>query len=93
MPACVALIDHRCHVGVIRANAGLYIKLGQHISSLNHILPAPYTETLKVLQNQAPRTEWPMVQQTILEELGAPIDELFSSFDTTPLAAASIAQV
>ena len=34
-------------------NGGLYIKLGQGLVSMNHVLPKPYLNTLEVLQNRA----------------------------------------
>ena len=34
-------------------NGGLYIKLGQGLVSMNHILPKEYLSTLEVLQDQA----------------------------------------
>ena len=34
-------------------NGGLYIKLGQGLVSMNHILPKEYLETLVVLQDKA----------------------------------------
>lgn len=38
-------------------NGGLYIKLGQGLVSMNHLLPKEYLQTLEVLQDQAlPRT-------------------------------------
>ena len=33
-------------------NGGLYVKLGQGLACLNHILPREYTETLQVLQDK-----------------------------------------
>lgn len=36
------------------SNGGLYIKLGQGLSTLNHILPHQYTDTLKSLQDKVP---------------------------------------
>ena len=33
-------------------NGGLYIKLGQGLVTMNHILPKPYLETLVVLQDK-----------------------------------------
>lgn len=35
------------------ANGGLYVKLGQGLVSMNHILPREYLETLVVLQDRA----------------------------------------
>lgn len=32
------------------ANGGLYIKIGQGVSAINHILPQEYTNTLKRLE-------------------------------------------
>lgn len=32
------------------ANGGLYIKIGQGVSAINHILPPEYTNTLKQLE-------------------------------------------
>lgn len=32
------------------ANGGLYVKIGQGVSAINHILPREYTETLKKLE-------------------------------------------
>ena len=32
------------------ANGGLYIKAGQGVSAINHILPKEYTETLSKLE-------------------------------------------
>lgn len=37
---------------VCQRNAGIFTKAGQHIASLNHILPAQYTTTLSVLQDK-----------------------------------------
>ena len=35
-------------------NGGLYIKFGQGLVSMNHVLPKEYLDTLRVLQNQVP---------------------------------------
>lgn len=37
---------------VCKRNAGIFTKAGQHIASLNHILPPQYTRTLSVLQDK-----------------------------------------
>lgn len=39
------------------ANGGLYVKLGQGLSTMNQILPEEYYLTLRTLQNQALRSE------------------------------------
>jgi aarF domain-containing kinase len=76
-----------------RANAGVYIKAGQHLASMNHILPKEYTETLAVLQDQAPARPFSVIEQTFFEQLGAPLDHFFSFVEEKPIAAASLAQV
>lgn len=37
---------------VCKRNAGIFTKAGQHIASLNHILPPQYTKTLSILQDK-----------------------------------------
>ncbi|XP_055989698.1 aarF domain-containing protein kinase 1 [Sorex fumeus] len=75
------------------ANRGTFIKVGQHLGSLDYLLPEEYTSTLRVLHSQAPQSSLREVCQVIREELGKEIHDLFVSFDDTPLGAASLAQV
>lgn len=48
------------------ANGGLYIKIGQGVSAINHILPYEYTNTLKKLEvnfkRQKKRNEKQIIQ-------------------------------
>jgi aarF domain-containing kinase len=41
---------------LFQSNAGIYIKLGQHLSALEYILPPEFCAVMAVLQNQAPRS-------------------------------------
>ena len=57
------------------------------------LLPAAYTDELKLLHDELPPMGFDTVRATVEACEGAPLTELFSSFSETPLAAASIAQV
>ena len=74
-------------------NKGIYIKIGQHLGLLDYLLPPEYVSAMRSCFDCAPASPWSEVEQTLEEELGAPVDELFSSFDRVPLASASLAQV
>jgi predicted unusual protein kinase regulating ubiquinone biosynthesis (AarF/ABC1/UbiB family) len=48
---------------------------------------------LQKLQDHAPTVPFSTMQSVITEDLKMPFDQLFSSFEETPIAAASLAQV
>lgn len=52
-------------------NKGVYIKLGQHLSQLDHILPDEYTTTLRALLANNPISSWESVQRVIREDLNS----------------------
>lgn len=35
---------------VCQLHGGIYVKFGQYLASMNHVLPKEYTDTLRVLQ-------------------------------------------
>ncbi len=72
---------------------GLLIKVGQFAGTRSDIAPAPYVESLSRLQDMVPPRDLDEIQRTITTELGRGTGELFATFDETPLAAASLAQV
>ncbi|KAK8954633.1 hypothetical protein KSP39_PZI002500 [Platanthera zijinensis] len=72
---------------------GLWVKLGQYLSTRADVLPEAYINLLKQLQDSLPPRPLEEVRKTIEDELGKPVEELFSSFDEIPLGTASIAQV
>ncbi len=70
-----------------------FIKLGQVLSTRSDLLGEEAAADLAKLQDQLPPFS-PFEARSIVEEgLGAPIDDLFSSFEDQPVSAASISQV
>ncbi|KAI5673036.1 hypothetical protein M9H77_13400 [Catharanthus roseus] len=72
---------------------GLWVKLGQYLSTRADVLPQAYISLLKQLQDSLPPRPLEEVCPTIEKELGKSMEELFLNFDKEPLATASIAQV
>lgn len=72
---------------------GIFIKLGQVLSTRPDIVPASMIAELSTLQDAAPAVPFEKLEPILEAELGARVSSVFASFDRTPLAAASIAQV
>lgn len=70
-----------------------FIKLGQVLSVRPDLVGGAIAEDLGRLRDKLPPFPWPAAKQAIEAELGAPLESLFSDFDETPVAAASVAQV
>lgn len=70
-----------------------FIKFGQILSMRPDLIPMDLVEEFKKLQDRVPGFGYDDVESEIKKEFGAPIKELFDSFDRDPVAAASIAQV
>ena len=70
-----------------------YIKLGQIISSGEGIFPEELVQEFLLLRDRVPPEPFPVVRRTGEEDLGRPLAEVFTSFDSKPIASASIAQV
>jgi ubiquinone biosynthesis protein len=70
-----------------------YVKIGQIVSSQASALPADIAAELEKLQDDVPPFPGDQVRATVIEELGAPPEELYASFEPAPFAAASTAQV
>ena len=72
---------------------GFWVKVGQVLALRTDLFPNEICEQLRSLQYEAVGFPFELARSTIESELGAPIDQIFESFDEQPLAAASIAQV
>ncbi|HZK91480.1 MAG TPA: 2-polyprenylphenol 6-hydroxylase [Stellaceae bacterium] len=70
-----------------------FIKLGQMLATRADLLGDDVAADLAQLQDRLPPFPGSAARVTIETEFGCPLDSLFSSFDSTPVAAASIAQV
>jgi ubiquinone biosynthesis protein len=70
-----------------------YIKLGQIISSGEGLFPSELVEEFKLCRDQVRAESFDEVRRVIEEDLGTRLEDVFSHFEHTPLAAASIAQV
>ena len=70
-----------------------FVKLGQALSLRRDLLPDDFIAALQGLQDDVPGFAGSDARREIERELGHPIEQLFSEFEETPFAAASIAQV
>ena len=70
-----------------------YIKLGQILSSGEGIFPEELVSEFKLCRDRVPAEPFDTVRRIVEADLGRPLEDVFSSFATTPVAAASIAQV
>lgn len=76
----------------LQSNGGVYIKLGQHLSSVI-LLPREWTATMRPLQDQNKPTPLHELEAMFVSETGRTFDEAFSEFNPEPLGVASLAQV
>jgi len=70
-----------------------FIKIGQSLSIRTDLLSPAYVRGLKTLQDQVPPFDTSKARKIIEEELGLPVDTVFSDFSSVPIAAASLGQV
>lgn len=105
---CPSLFTHNNHRGKLDDNADKramelstlltelgpsFIKIGQSLSIRTDLLSPAYVRGLKTLQDQVPPFPTAEAKEIIEEELGKPIDSIFSEFSSEPVAAASLGQV
>ena len=71
----------------------VFVKLGQALSTRPDVIPADIANELAKLQDQVPPFSGEEARVIIEQSLGKSIDEMFSEFETVPMASASVAQV
>jgi predicted unusual protein kinase regulating ubiquinone biosynthesis (AarF/ABC1/UbiB family) len=88
---------HRRSAGQIYEAAielqGLILKGCQFLGARADVLPREYVEVLAKLQDRVPPRPFPVVRASVERELGADLGQIFASFEPTPIASASLAQV
>jgi len=70
-----------------------YIKLGQILSSGEGVFPPELVAEFRLCRDRVPPEPFNAVRQVVEAELGQRLEDVFAHFETTPIAAASIAQV
>jgi len=73
---------------------GFYVKVAQMIAGMpDMIVPKPYLDNLKCLLEDVPAQPFSTMRVILEDELGCEINEVFKSFEESPIGAASIGQV
>jgi ubiquinone biosynthesis protein len=73
--------------------SGIFVKLGQVLSTRRELLPAAVVTQLELLQDRVEPASAEEVDAVLDSELGAARSDFFESFEDRPLAAASLGQV
>ncbi|WP_144392962.1 ubiquinone biosynthesis regulatory protein kinase UbiB [Pleionea sediminis] len=71
----------------------IFIKFGQMLSTRRDLIPDDLARELMLLQDKVKPFDESVAAQRIESQLGQPIDSIFSSFSSSPIASASMAQV
>jgi ubiquinone biosynthesis protein len=71
----------------------IFVKFGQILSTRRDLVPPDVAEELTLLQDRVAPFDGDVARAIVERALQRPVSTAFASFDTTPLASASIAQV
>ena len=77
----------------LEALGPIFVKFGQVLSTRRDLLSEDIANELAKLQDQVPPFSNEESRRLIEKAIGQPIEEVFTSFDATPVASASVAQV
>jgi predicted unusual protein kinase regulating ubiquinone biosynthesis (AarF/ABC1/UbiB family) len=80
-------------VATIAALGPAMVKLAQVLAARADLVPEPYLHALGALHDQVPPVPAPAVRRTIEAAFDRPVEAVFTDFEWTPVAAASLGQV
>lgn len=80
-------------VATVAALGPAFVKLAQVFAARADLVPEPYLTTFGKLHDQVPPVPAAAVRRTIEQAYGRRVEDVFPSFDWTPIAAASLGQV
>ena len=80
-------------VDELEALGPTFIKIGQALSTRPDMVPPPYLAALERMQDDCEPVAFDVIRDSIEAQLGVRLNKVFDTFDETPLAAASLAQV
>jgi ubiquinone biosynthesis protein len=72
---------------------GVYIKIGQFVSNLFHVLPEEFLWELQELQDKVPARPFSEIERRWSQNFSAPMHSIFTNLEETAHASASTAQV
>ena len=72
---------------------GLFIKAGQFLSIAGFFLPETFKKQLEGLQDAATPKDFSQIQLSLISHYAAPLSNIFTKIEETPMAVASIGQV
>jgi len=71
----------------------IFVKFGQMLSTRRDLMPPDIADELAKLQDQVPAFSSELAISVLETTFAKPLAEIFDSFDATPIASASVAQV
>ncbi len=72
---------------------GVYVKAAQYIATANDGIPKQYVRVLSRMHDRAAPLSLDLIRPVFLKEYGCELEELFTEFSPSAIAAASMAQV
>lgn len=93
-PAAIATQSRGARLRLALQDLGpIFVKFGQILSTRRDLVPPDVADELTLLQDRVQPFDGQTARAIVEQALGQPVELAFASFDTTPLASASIAQV